>query len=321
MIRGLLIGIDGGGTHSSAVAFRPDGEIVSVAYGGGMNFHNDGLETVRSRLKTVVQDLCSQAGAPAERICAGLSALDGPADERTLALFAAEDLPADKLDLQSDAYIALMGYTLGAPGMIAICGTGSMLLLMDRAGRQHVSGGWGYLLEDAGSGFTLAREALLAVAAEADGTGPETGLMPKALEYFGADTPRGLIEKVYAPSCGPDRIAGFARSLLEEADRGNRAALGILERNMDRLAFQAVQLFQKAPGENRIGLYGGIFSHSTPARRAFEKAVQVRMPEALICDPVFPPEIGAVIHLLSVRGELTDAVLRRMRETWKEISV
>ena len=42
-----------------------------------------------------------------------------------------------------------MGCTLGGPGLIAICGTGSMLLLRDREGRTRVSGGWGYLLEDA----------------------------------------------------------------------------------------------------------------------------------------------------------------------------
>ena len=132
MSRGLLIGIDGGGTHSSAVAVWPDGRIAAVAREGGMNFHNDGVDAVRRRLENVVGALCAGAGAPAERICAGLSALDGPADRETLAVFASDTWPAGTLDLQSDAYIALMGCTLGSPGMIVICGTGSMLLLLDR---------------------------------------------------------------------------------------------------------------------------------------------------------------------------------------------
>ena len=319
MSRGLLIGIDGGGTHSSAVAVWPDGQVAAIGAGGGMNYHNDGMEAVRRRLEETVRALCARAGAPAEKICAGLSALDGPADETTKALFASDACPADALDLQSDAYIALMGCTLGHPGMIVICGTGSMLLLLDRKGIQHVIGGWGYLLEDAGSGFTLAREALLAVAAEADGAGPATGLAPLALSYFGADTPRGLIDRVYAPDCGPDRIAGFARSVLEAADKGNSAAKDILQRNMERLAFQASQLLQKAPGVTRTGVYGGIFAHSAAARRTFGESLRARMPEAVVCDPAFPPELGAVIHLLSKEGGLNDSVLRNMSTTWKEM--
>ena len=319
MSRGLLIGIDGGGTHSSAVAVWPDGRIAAVASGGGMNFHNDGVDAVRRRLEETIGALCARAGAPADRICAGLSALDGPADRETLAFFASDAWPAGALDLQSDAYIALMGCTLGSPGMIVICGTGSMLLLLDREGRQRVSGGWGYLLDDAGSGFTLARESLLSVAAEADGTGPVSGLTPPALAYFGADTPRDLIGRVYAPDCGPDRIAGFARFVLEAADRGNPAATDILQRNMARLASQAAQLLRTAPGVTRTGIYGGIFAHSALARRAFTEALQARIPEAAVCAPALPPELGAVIHLLSRQGGLNDSVLQNIRTGWKEM--
>ena len=319
MSRGLLIGIDGGGTHSSAAAVWPDGRVAAAASGGGMNFHNDGVDAVRRRLEEVVRTLCGRAGAPADKICAGLSALDGPADEETKALFVSDAWPAGVPDLQSDAYIALMGCTLGNPGMIAICGTGSMLLLLDREGRHRVSGGWGYLLEDAGSGFTLAREALLAIAAEADGTGPETGLTAPALAYFDAETPRGLIDRVYAPDCGPDRIAGFARCVLEAADRGNRTASDILRRNMTRLASQGARLLRTAPGVTRTGIYGGIFAHSAAARRIFEESLRAEIPEAEVQEPALPPELGAVIHLLSREGRLNDSVLQNMKTTWKEM--
>ena len=319
MSSGLLIGIDGGGTHSSAVALWPDGRIAAAAAGGGMNFHHDGVAAVCRRLEEVVGELCARAGAPAEKICAGLAALDGPADAETLAQFASEAWPAGTLDLQSDAYIALMGCTLGGPGLIAICGTGSMLLLRDREGRTRVSGGWGYLLEDAGSGFTLAREALLAVAAEADGTGPATGLTAPALAYFKAEAPRDLIPRVYAPDCGPARIAGFARIVLEAADRGNEAALEILRRNMGRLASQAAHLLREAPGVTCTGVWGGIFAHSAAARRLYKASLRAAVPEARVTDPPLPPQLGAVIHLLAREGRLTEDVLQNMKTTWKEM--
>ena len=313
MKEGLLIGIDGGGTHSTGVAVWPDGRIAAAAAGGGLNFHNDGAQAVRERLEAMVQELCGRAGAPAGKICVGMSALDGPADEATRALFASGALKGAELDLQSDAYVALMGFTMGEPGMIAICGTGSMLLMMDGEGKQHVSGGWGYLMGDAGSGYSLARDALMTVTAEADGIGPGSPFTGPAMAYFGAESPRGLIDRIYDPACGPDRIAGFGEWTVRLAEEGEPMALEILNRQMSRLGAQAAGLLERMPAETRrAGLYGGVFAHSRLARRAFTDALQAACPGAKVTEPAFPPQLGAVIHLLRQEGRLTPEVIRRL---------
>ena len=315
----VLVGIDGGGTHSTAVAAYPDGRIAAVAKGGGANFHNIGVEAVRRHLEEMVDALCQQCGCEAEEICVGMSALDAPADEATHELFAAGTLGRGQLDLQSDVYIALMGFTLGKPGVIVICGTGSMLLMLDHEGRQHAAGGWGYLLGDAGSGYTLAREGLLAVIDASEGTGANTPLVEDALRFFGAKTPRGLIDRVYAPETTPDKLAGFARCVLTRAEGGDDVALGILERNMARLARSAAQLIAADPQAGRVGLYGGIFVHSPLARTLFAKTLHSLAPDAVICPLEYPPELGALIHLLRKRGMLTADVLARMQSTYKEM--
>ncbi len=316
---GLFIGIDGGGTHSTAAAAWPDGRIAAVAEGLGLNYHNAGVEPVRLRLEEMVRSLEAQAGAPADKICVGMSALDGPADEATLALFTSGTLSPAALDLQSDAYAALMGFTQGAPGMIVICGTGSMLLLVDEDGNQHVSGGWGYLLNDAGSGYTLAREALLRVIDAAEGTGPSTPLTALALDYFGVDSPRRIIDRVYAPDFTPDKLAGFAPCVVAQAEQGEPGAADILSRNMERLARQAAKLFLKAPTARRVGLYGGIFAHSALARRTFQTVLAALQPGAEICDLQYFPELGAIIHLMRKAGTLNEASLHRLKTTYEEI--
>ena len=59
---GLFIGIDGGGTHSTAAAAWPDGRIAAVTEGQGLNYHNVGVEPVRLRLEEMVRKLEAQAG-------------------------------------------------------------------------------------------------------------------------------------------------------------------------------------------------------------------------------------------------------------------
>lgn len=318
MSNGLLIGIDGGATHSTAVAAWPDGRVAAAAYGEGLNFNNVGVEKVRLRLERMVRELCEKIGADVDCVCAGSAALDLPADMDTTRKFTGF-LREEQLDLQSDAYVALMGLTRGEPGMIAICGTGSMLMLSDSSGNQYISGGWGYLMEDAGSGYALAREGLIAAADFYEGIGAKTLLAAHALNYFEVNELRDIIGHIYAPDFTPDKMAGFARYVLEAVDNGDAVAASILNRNMTKLAVQAAELFKKAPGAVRIGLYGGIFGHSRTAREAFGKALHSHMPDAIICAPEYEPELGAVIHLLRKRGLLTEDALRNLKETYMRI--
>ena len=319
MEKALLIGIDGGATHSTAVAAWNDGAVAAVAYGGGLNFNNIGTEAVRGHLESMVRELCEKAGADAACVCAGMAALDAPADETTTRKFTGL-LSEKQLDLQSDAYVALMGLTQGNPGMIAICGTGSMLLLADNSGNQHISGGWGYLMEDSGSGYAIAREGLLAAIDEYEGTGSDTPLTARAHEFFGAPDLRKAIDFLYGPDFSPDKLAAFARHVLTEADNGDPISVGIIQKNMRKLARQAAMLFKKAPEAKHIGLYGGIFAHSALARNEFSDALRADVPDCVICAPEFRPELGAIIHLMKKRGELTRDTLENLKNTYERIS-
>ena len=311
---GILIGIDGGGTHSAAAAAWEDGRIAAVCRGDGLNFHNAGVETVKARLEEMARTLSQASGAPIDELCAGMSALDFPADEATTAMFCGGLFERRQLDLQSDAYAALMGLTLGRPGVIVICGTGSMLVCLDKDGQQHAAGGWGYLLGDAGSSYTLAREALVRAIDFFEGLAPETVLAGDALRYFGAREPRRLIDCFYP--LPPEKVAGFAKHVLIRAAEGEPAALDIVSRNMHRLAELAAQLVKTYPESCRVGLYGGVFEHNELARRLFSDALCALSPQAEVRMPDVPPELGALIHLFQKRGKLTPEVLHNLKSTY-----
>ena len=311
--RGLLIGVDGGGTHTRAIAVRPDGSIAAAAAGSGMNYHNIGLAAARKNLQAIVDELLARCGASSyARLTVGLSALDSAADDETRARFAGDLFDAEKLDLESDAYTALMGVTLGGPGAITICGTGSMLLMLDENGVQHVSGGWGHALGDVGSSYTMAVEGLRAAINAWEGTGAATKLCEEALQFYHISAPRALIDKVYSPSVEPGRLAQFARVVLSLALE-DMVAYDIVRGNMTRLARQTVALLKGHEGISRIGVYGGVFQHNPWALSCYAEEIRKSRPCASISLPEYPPEAGAVIHAFIREKALTDEVLRNLR--------
>jgi len=318
MSGGMIIGVDGGGTHTVAVAARADGTVVATARGEGINYNNIGMARARETLYGVVSRLTQAPGLCDAEMCVGLSALDAAADERTVRAFAGDRFAPERLDLQSDAYTALLGFSLGRPGLIAICGTGSILLLLDGEGRQQVVGGWGHLLSDVGSAYSLALDGLRAAIAAWEGLGPDTALSGEAMRHFALETPRALIDRVYAPDSTPDRIAQFARPLLAQAEQGDAVALALVQSHMERMAAQAAVLLRPHPGIRNVGLYGGVFLHSALARARFSEALRARIPEATISLPEYPPEIGAVLHCLLKRGPLQADVLARLRESYRQ---
>lgn len=315
MDTGLLIGVDGGGTYTRAVAVRPDGIVVAAASGSGINYNNIGLSTARKNLKTVVDSLLSRCGGTeCGRLVVGLSALDFPADEETLRRFAGDTFDARTLDLESDAYTALMGVTQGAPGVIAICGTGSMLLLLDENGKQHVSGGWGHALGDVGSSYTMAVEGIRAAINAWEGMSESTALCEAILSFYGVSAPRAIIEKIYTPIPEPGKVAQFARIVIDLAQR-DATAYTIVRDNMLRLARQTATLMRGHDGVSRVGVYGGVFQHNPWVRELYQEELVKCRPQTIVLTPSYPPEVGAVIHAFIKNGTLTEDVLRNLHSS------
>jgi len=114
-------------------------------------------------------------------------------------------------------------------------------------------------------------------------------------------------------------MAGFARCVLAQAAQGDQAALAIVEKNMTRLARYAAQMVSSIPEAYRVGLYGGVFRHSSLAQKLFADELQRLAPQAQICSPDVPPELGALIHLFRERGMLNETILTNLKTTYEEI--
>ena len=304
----LYIGMDGGGTRTTAVAVREDGTLAGSAQGGGLNFLQDGLETCLDRFEQLARELMGNTPPEDVVVSAGLAALDGPADADILGAFRARLPGGCTLHLTSDALIALMGHTMGGPGMMVICGTGSMLMALDRSGKEHVLGGWGWKMGDAGSGYTLSRNALVRATEDFDLTGHRSVLMEDALRFFAAAQPRDLIARLYDPAMGTDTMAAFGARVLEAARQGDADALHIAEHEMTRLACLAEALYRQVPEAAVCAVYGGVMQHSPLARQLFTQALSERCSGVAVTAPRHPPEIGAVVLGMLKDGKTAEEI-------------
>lgn len=98
-------------------------------------------------------------------------------------------------------------------GIIAVSGTGSVVVGVDERGRRARAGGWGYHL-DRGGGYAIARGTLAAITLAQDGLGPVTTLTERILKRLGLSDPRGLVEWLYAPDRRTEEIAVLAEETV-----------------------------------------------------------------------------------------------------------
>ena len=198
---------------------------------------------------------------------------------------------------------------------MAVCGTGSMIVMTDENGETRTAGGWGHVLGDPGSGYALALDGLRAAIDCWEGVSDARALAGRAQAFFALREPRALIDIVYRPGTRPSDLAAFGSEVLALAKAGDEPALAILRRQMTRLARGAAALIRPCPAVRRVGLYGGVFEHSEAARETCARALREVCPDAETARPALPPEIGGVMLAMRESGCLTEDAVKRLKET------
>lgn len=288
--RGILIGADGGGTRTTAVAADARGTMLARATGGPLNWNNIGLDAARTNLRAVADELLAATGAARiDALAVGAAALDGPADAETTRRFAGDAFDPASLRLVSDVDITLAAFAPEGPAAIVICGTGSMGLVRNAAGERHPIGGLGHKAGDPGGSHTLASEALARLPLRP----ADDPLLRAALQAFGIETPAELPARVAETEVRT--VAAFAEPVLKAAAAGDAEAAAIVRRQMATLAGMLADTIRTIPEVRRIGLHGGVFRHSAFAREAFVSALPAGLEPELLA---VPPEIGALSLLL-----------------------
>ena len=144
------IGIDGGGTKTTAVIGDKNGHLRAVSKGSSGNLTAISPEQLYTLLTDLIRQLLKKTGvalSDVETIFAAMAGADRQEEQQKIydAFHQSPILP--KLKVQSDVHAALASGTWGKEGTLIIAGTGAVLFGYQKQ-RTFRVGGWGYLLGD-----------------------------------------------------------------------------------------------------------------------------------------------------------------------------
>lgn len=230
MILGL--GIDAGGTRTRWAMARAEGEIAASGEAGGMSALLLGSIEGRARLKETLDGIAREAaavGRPAA-VQAGVTGLAEDSAELRALVGEAFGLGASAVTVGNDIVFAYLGIFQPEEGYVVYAGTGSVAAFVDGQGMLHRAGGRGSILDDGGSGFWIAREALRRIWRNEDCAPGVWRDSPLAVEVFarlgGSEWPRTR-EAVYGGDRG--QVGRLAMAVAAVAER-DAVARDILER-------------------------------------------------------------------------------------------
>jgi glucosamine kinase len=308
MSEGVLCGIDGGGSKTLVAIADASGNVVSLTRGKATS----PLEST-----TWADKLREQARAFALRpdLLAVGAAL--PAYGEVEAVSEAQEQVVAELFgsvpqlVLNDVDGAHLGAFAGGQGILILAGTGSMAWARDTGGVSHRTGGWGEVVGDEGSGYWIGRQVLGAVSKSIDGrTGP-TSMVEGVFSLLGLD-PADRVNQLEGWASRLDeprtQIASLAPVALARADKGDVAALAIVEAAADELTAHVRMLERKLGAPTMSWSYAGGLFQSAVLREAVVARVG-RAPRL----PLLPPVGGAIVAAAQLCGlQITDAFVTQL---------
>ncbi len=165
MSEGMFLGLDGGGTQTRWALCDAVGSVhASGSLAPVQTLHLTEPQVAQQTLTTLQALTEPLRGVRVTAVVAGMSGIgtsDEPAAQVLRGLLLQSLAPAQpQVLVTSDISVAYAGAFAPGQGYLIYAGTGSVAAFVDAQGQMHRAGGRGGILDDGGSGYWIAREAL-----------------------------------------------------------------------------------------------------------------------------------------------------------------
>lgn len=255
------LGLDAGGTQTRWALADGQGRMLSQGSAAGISGLQLDNPEGRAAMAATLQQIAQDCG-PVRAVVAGVTGFDVTQQPQMCQMLAA----ALRLDPQTRAVRAMNDIELAchaafAPGAgyVVYAGTGTVAAFVDEHGQLHRAGGRGGLIDDAGGGHWIAREALRRIWRAEDhrpGAWQQSGLARKVFAHIGGSEWAQSRQWAYSASRGELGLLSLA--VGQAAAEHDADALALLHDAGAELARLALALLQRL-GPRPLALAGRVF--------------------------------------------------------------
>lgn len=259
----IIIGVDAGGTATTARVWR-EGAVIGTARGGAGAVRPTRAVAAATRIADTVRAALTEPRLlRGDVLVVGAAGVGREAEREELRAALRTHELADRLLITTDVELAMAAAFGTGPGLLLVAGTGSIALHRDAAGVIRRAGGHGWQMGDEGSGYWIGRAALQALSRAHDTRGPATTLG----ERFGPTLRLASHDELvrWSVAAAPGEVAALAALVQDAAAAGDPVAGQILDAAAEELfALLGALVVAGAPVE--VGLVGGLLRSRQPLR-------------------------------------------------------
>lgn len=297
-----VVGIDGGGTKTAVTIAHDTGELELSFTVGPININGGDRDNIKASFVVMFEQImsCCDSLENIAHICIGAAGISNPLVKSFLEQNVRDNGFTGQLTITGDQETALYGAQNAMKGIILIAGTGSICFGVNEQGEQHRTGGFGYLIDDEGSGYSIGRDLLSTLVQAEDGRISGTIIPTLVYEQLGLRTVQEIVGFVYDKQTTKKEIANLAPIMTLACEEGDQHALALAKGCADSLYELVVPVINRLELlDTPIAIAGSVLQKSPFVREALASKLSQSYPAVKLIMPIKDAAYGAVLMAIS----------------------
>ena len=286
-----IIGVDGGGSKTEAIAYTLDGREISHGYSGFGNIvinREEGLKNIEIAILQCMKDLRVNRCI---HIYAGLAGAYTGNNKEIVEKYLRSRFPIS-VTVISDADLAFYALLKGQDGILTIAGTGSISFGIYKE-KYIRAGGWGNILGDKGSGYDIALQALKLIVEEKDDGQSPSYLSREIMRAINVTSIADAVNFVY--SSNKSDISSLVPVIVSAANKNDKNSIRILKQASRDLVDITLKVFSqmKIDSKVKIAIRGSILTKIPLVKKDFIRYLKTKIQDFEIVQEDVSPAKGA----------------------------
>ena len=293
---GFAIGIDAGGSRTTAVLVAADGREMRRADGPSGAMRPGEAARAAGTIVEVARRTTfgTSVTLPVSRAVVGVAGAGRALERDELAAELRTHAGlAREVRVMGDVELALHAAFGASAGIVIAAGTGSAAYARTPDGALHRAGGYGWQLGDGGGGYWLGRRALALAAREHDKPGEVTALGSRVMRALGLGSFDDLVR--WATTATPAQVAALAPEVLRAASAGDAASRDAVREAALELSYLVAALARRFAGGEPlvVAATGGLLGADSPLRTALADRLADMVPGSRLLSDALDPALAA----------------------------